>query len=313
MSWLYSRALVEASSADTCLDGAACALWNGMPTQRPSWLPARMTDASHLSRSGTTCKPLTDDPGEALLTWCLADSRARTSPQPEKVLGSTAKSPGCGATWRALSVRFDPATASWRTAHSLFPEDSTECSPTLPRWGMMRGGELWERLTSGLPTREKESGLWPTPNAMDAIEGELMQCPEHWERRSKEKAAAGIHLQLPLRVAVRMLPTQRASDGSHGGRVTPRKARNGVNLIEAVSALTFATPTVNDSKNSTLPPSMINRDSLVGDLLRAGVPAGGRLNPSWVEWLMGWPIGWTACEPLATDKFQLWCNSHGRC
>lgn len=37
---------------------------------------------------------------------------------------------------------------------------------------------------------------------------------------------------------------------------------------------------------------------------------GGPLNPEWVEWLMGWPIGWTGLEPLATDKFQQWLNSH---
>lgn len=29
---------------------------------------------------------------------------------------------------------------------------------------------------------------------------------------------------------------------------------------------------------------------------------GGPLNPTWVEWLMGWPLGWTDLEPLATDK-----------
>ena len=28
----------------------------------------------------------------------------------------------------------------------------------------------------------------------------------------------------------------------------------------------------------------------------------GTLNPQWVEWLMGWPIGWTGLEPLGTDK-----------
>ena len=28
----------------------------------------------------------------------------------------------------------------------------------------------------------------------------------------------------------------------------------------------------------------------------------GSLNPAWVEWLIGWPLGWTACEPLETDK-----------
>ena len=35
----------------------------------------------------------------------------------------------------------------------------------------------------------------------------------------------------------------------------------------------------------------------------------GQLNPSWVEWLMGWPIGWTDLKPLETDRFrsvQLW-------
>lgn len=35
-----------------------------------------------------------------------------------------------------------------------------------------------------------------------------------------------------------------------------------------------------------------------------------RLNPDWVEWLMGWPIGWTALRPLATDRFRSWL--HGR-
>lgn len=30
-----------------------------------------------------------------------------------------------------------------------------------------------------------------------------------------------------------------------------------------------------------------------------------------VEYLMGWPIGWTDLAPLATDKFQAWWNAHG--
>lgn len=38
---------------------------------------------------------------------------------------------------------------------------------------------------------------------------------------------------------------------------------------------------------------------------------GGSLNPPWVEWLMGWPIGWTDLEPLATGKFRQWQHSHG--
>ncbi len=38
--------------------------------------------------------------------------------------------------------------------------------------------------------------------------------------------------------------------------------------------------------------------------------AGGLLNPNWVEWLMGWPIGATGLEPLETDKFQEWQQQH---
>ena len=29
---------------------------------------------------------------------------------------------------------------------------------------------------------------------------------------------------------------------------------------------------------------------------------GGALNPTWVEWLMGWPLGWTVCALWATAK-----------
>jgi hypothetical protein len=39
---------------------------------------------------------------------------------------------------------------------------------------------------------------------------------------------------------------------------------------------------------------------------------GGSLNPTWVEWLMGWPLGWTDCDASGTDKFQRWCASHGK-
>lgn len=41
--------------------------------------------------------------------------------------------------------------------------------------------------------------------------------------------------------------------------------------------------------------------------------AGGLLNPDWEEsHLMGWPIGWTALEPLATARFLEWLLWHSR-
>jgi hypothetical protein len=37
---------------------------------------------------------------------------------------------------------------------------------------------------------------------------------------------------------------------------------------------------------------------------RRGMAAGngGKLNPEWTEWLMGFPIGWSGLEGLATPK-----------
>jgi hypothetical protein len=46
------------------------------------------------------------------------------------------------------------------------------------------------------------------------------------------------------------------------------------------------------------------------DAVKQGQP-GGQLNPTWVEWLMGWPLGWTDCAASATAKFREWCRSHG--
>ncbi len=64
------------------------------------------------------------------------------------------------------------------------------------------------------------------------------------------------------------------------------------------------TPTCADAKNNGNP-SQKKRYNLNGRV-------GGRLNPAWVEWLMGWPIGWTDLKPLAMDRFQQWLSLHGK-
>lgn len=49
-------------------------------------------------------------------------------------------------------------------------------------------------------------------------------------------------------------------------------------------------------------------DAAVHRLWRPGFS--GLLNPSFSEAIMDWPIGWTACEPLETGKFQEWQQQH---
>lgn len=89
-----------------------------------------------------------------------------------------------------------------------------------------------------------------------------------------------------------------------------------VQSIDASDGGSWPTPTVAMHKGSSLGAltrisgRSRHRDRL--DYAVEGDAKSGRLNPQWVEWLMGWPEGWTELRPLGTDKFQEWSLAHGR-
>jgi hypothetical protein len=43
-----------------------------------------------------------------------------------------------------------------------------------------------------------------------------------------------------------------------------------------------------------------------------GTQIGKMSSPSFEEWMMGFPIGWTALMRVGTRRFQQWCEWHGR-
>ena len=180
-------------------------------------------------------------------------------------------------------------------------------TPSASPYGTNQGGAAGRvgPVRPSLQTMARKM-MWPTPNvpsggrrvSKDAEIRLTGQTPTAYHRGKKQ--------QVGLEQAVAWWPTPRSTDGTHGGRVTPRKSREGGNLIEAVSnRTTWATPSVcgNYNRKGASPKS--------GDGL--ATQAGGALNPTWVEWLMGWPIGFTDLKPLATGRFQRWLRSHGRC
>lgn len=160
---------------------------------------------------------------------------------------------------------------------------------------------LSARRTDGNASRSlhTEPQLWATPNTMD-----------HLPQRSPEALI-------------------RQAETSRKGRARPANLREQV-CPETVRI--WRTPTVNDAINSSLPPSQINRDSLTSQLMMTLYPTpttgaglcggtgnyqqlkakaesgeitegerrsmaagnGGQLNPDWVEWMMGFPVGWTS-------------------
>ncbi len=167
MSWLFSQALVAEYSEANSLGGTPSAPSNTTPTPQAFLSRDKTTDAWSRFPSGMTCEPLTDDRGEELLMWFRAGFLARTSAPPARAPESPASSQDCGPKWRELSVKFDRASSSWKTAHCLLSEDLPWSSVTLPKWGMMRDGELWERTTLALRTKGIGHGSLATPTARD--------------------------------------------------------------------------------------------------------------------------------------------------
>ncbi|EKO25398.1 hypothetical protein LEP1GSC104_3486 [Leptospira interrogans str. UI 12621] len=117
------------------------------------------------------------------------------------------------------------------------------------------------------------SGTWPRWGMM--LNGEC------WERTTPEL--------LTSESGFGFLPTPVATNGS--GNRSPGSSKFRPSLIEMARKNTW--------------PSKKSEDGL------ATAVNGGPLNPMWVEWLMGWPLGWTDLEPLETAKFQWWLKSHG--
>lgn len=292
MSWLFSQALVAEFSEATSWDGAPSSPLSVMPTPHKFWRNDKTMEPSDLSRFGLTCAPLTEDRGEALLTWFREGSLARTSALPVVEQALMAPDRVCGATWRASFARWTPSASMWKTAQPSLFGGSDEYLETWPRWGLMLNGESFLQPTPALPICVSESGFWPTPTV----------CGNY--NRPGVSANSG----MGLASAVKLWPTPTASLGSKGGRVTPRKSREGGTLIEAVSARAFATPTARDWRSGKASQEAMERNSRP-----LSEQIGGLLNPAWVEWLMGWPIGWTELKPLAMDKFHEWQQQHSIC
>jgi hypothetical protein len=115
-----------------------------------------------------------------------------------------------------------------------------------------------------------------------------------------------------LHSAVKMWPTPDANMGT-GGRtfapntVTPtgKDLRTGrKRSVPLNAAVTWPTPSANQQSAGVTGlnggsgaraklESLVGRDQML-------LMAGGSLNPTWVEWLMGYPLGWTVCEAWAT-------------
>jgi hypothetical protein len=233
-----------------------------------------------------TYKPLMETRGEELLTLYLADFHAKTLAQPAKAQELKETNPQCGNTWQGSLARLDPNTSLWKTAQCSLLEDLELSLQTFPRWGLMRNGALYQLPTLVETILEKGFGLeqkqmWPTPIA--------------------------------------------SKGGSWRGDGQVSMVARNVETYEEYLMLTkgsckskldkyWPTPCNRDYKGAVKSGKRITKSGKTqnyGEQLPNVV--GGQLNPTWVEWLMGWPAGWTDLKPLEMDKSLCVPQQHGSC
>lgn len=171
MSYIFSRALVEAYLAASYSDSALSAPSSSNPIPQAYCSPGKMTAYSRLSRYGMTYAPLTDDRGVALLTWYREDFLARTFQPREKGSALMGSVPASGGKCTELSMRYDRNSRSWKTHLCLWEEDLPESSVTLPASGMMLRGVCWELTPLDYPITAPDYGFLPTPRACMGTHG----------------------------------------------------------------------------------------------------------------------------------------------
>ena len=213
----------------------------------------------------------------------------------------------CGEKWRGSFVKYDPDSFLWRTHQCSLLGGLDEFSETWPQWGLMRDGECWEQKTLEQTIRGTGFGLSPdgkatfhTPNTTGLDGGSNSRKA----LKKRQMLPTPTSSMMPCEGTVRIMRKAWESGEftlTEASEIAGRDVRKSQGKVP-----TWPTPKCSDSRHAisrhiTDPEGMWKAN--LGEVVMSTLaPTTGRLNPTWVEWLMGWPLGWTDLKPLETDK-----------
>lgn len=278
------------------LDIRQWSLLSGMDTPAKSLENEQQTDGSpacECMKGTLACSihPSTPEAWTAFMrdslakTLALLESRVVLAKEPDQ--GFTAKS--C-----ASLAWYDQSSCSWRTYQQSFLTDSEPYSETWPRWGMTAGGSAYAHPMSERRITETGGFYWQTPVADDSVD------------RAKGKFNS---LGEPKLSAQAFYPTPVSID-SGTGRFNTSVGSSNQRPTLAMMARRNIWPTATATAYKGWSPGH-NRaatdDRLDYSVERAAFIIGQktppmRLNPYWVEWLMGFPIGFTVSKDWVTPS-----------
>ncbi len=259
-------------------------MWRSKPSPVQTWLRRwkRISWLQHLF--GRILKPSQHKSFETRLISSLAGipaSRFQQQDSEREQMTPDTSGPLSSGTSKQLDL-FD---ASLKTSMGTSVSDSEKSSKTWKALVTQRRGEYSARLKRARLIRESESTFWPTPTTQD-----------NNQIKGKDKRGT------TLGGAVRQWPTPTAN--SRDATPSWTKTRNGKQAVEpnlAGAVLMWPTPTVGEEKFRLKGTSQASR--CLEAKARTGKldSAPGKLNPDWVEWLMGVPTGWTDLGSWETE------------
>lgn len=190
----------------------------------------------------------------------------------------------------------------------------TSARPELVMGSMESAAGSGQRWRGSFAKYSPDESKWKT--AQCSLLGDSDEFLETWPRWGSMRNGESFLRQIPALTicesASGFWPTPNARDwkGAPGKGCMERGGRQS-SLPAAIKM--WPTPCASASKGSS-PSALTRKDGKdrSNDRIDHAVMAsdGGQLNPEWVEWLMGWPIGHTALKPLETAKYQEWLQQH---
>jgi hypothetical protein len=224
---------------------------------------------------------------------------ARTSASPAKAPGSPENEAASGSSTPELLEKWGRGGSSSKMSPPCALADLSPSCKISARSGMMRNGIVSQLPTLVPLTAGTASGLLPTARSTDGSKGS--RTPEGAQReleRGKNK---------DLGVFVALWPTPQHHDHHKGDpkRVGRFGTKHGGRNLNDEAAL-WPTPASTNPKGGT---HGLDGGSRARKKLRAMVGeeeqkamSSGSLNPTWVEWLMGFSLGWTALSASETPS-----------
>lgn len=309
MSWHFSREGEAASWEGPSLDGAPDALLKLIPIVDPSCSPVNVTECCPPSPFGTTLKPSTVDCGGDQLTLLAGVSLAKTYPPPVAVPDLPGPVADYFLKCSESLERYGLNLSSRKTRQTYALEGLSPSSKSLTAWGMSAGGVCWEHGTSARRTKETGCGsldTFPTPTAS--------------EGGSNQGGAGGrvgkVRPSLGMMARRNIWPTPTAHMTKENGCPSEGRRNTPTLTYQAQRRQNWPTPMASDTRDrGNLSTPAIQRRLEKGKQIMLSMVVStksGPLNPPWVAWLMGWPIGWTDLGPLEMVKYRRWLVLHGK-